>query len=267
MTCIVEPEAQGLVKRMSNENRTDPGGNPTLAPEPAIAPELQDQARAIMESLEQEAKEVTAAGRTFTQDDAWRVFARFNVGVPGDIQARHAALESESDRGCALIGAAFLDEKLEALLRNFFIDDKKVADALLKPNSPLGAFSARIRMCRALGLLSREACRMLGFVRGIRNEFAHVSEDLTFETQKIRDPCVSMWGEALPPGGARQVFVRVVIAMAGRIDRACVEALATRRVTPPDEVRPSAEAAVFLEVQRLLQLDGPQASDEDDEVE
>ncbi|RKI60816.1 hypothetical protein D7X55_23930 [Corallococcus sp. AB049A] len=138
---------------------------------------------------------------------------------------------------------------------------------MLKHNSPLGAFSARIRMCRALGLLSKEACHMLGFVRGIRNEFAHVSEDLTFETKKIRDACVSMADEAIPPGGARQLFVGFIIAMAGRIDRACAEALVNRRVTPPDEARPSSSAALFLEVQRQLQMAESEASDEGDELE
>lgn len=252
---------------MSDEKRQDLGVNPPPASEPAFAPEVREKASAIVAGLQQEAKGVEAEGRMFTLNDAWRVFARFDVGVPVDLQARHVALESETDRGCALVGAAFLDEKLEHLLRAFLVDDKKVADALLKHNSPLGAFSARIKMCLALGLLSREACQMLGFVRGIRNEFAHVSEDLTFEMPKIRDPCVSMWGGALPSGGARQVFVRVILAMAGRIDRACVDALATRRVVIPDEARSSSSADVFLEVQRQLQDDAPEAPDESDETE
>ena len=70
-------------------------------------------------------------------------------------------LTPETDRGCALMAAAYLDSQLDELLRAVFIDDQKVVGALLRREGPLGSFSAKIDMAYSLGLLPADAYRDL----------------------------------------------------------------------------------------------------------
>src|SRR5438105_1519183 len=61
-----------------------------------------------------------------------------------EVTAFRDSLNAETDRGCALMAAAYLDEELQKLFRATFLDDSGVADQLFSPNGPLGTFSARI---------------------------------------------------------------------------------------------------------------------------
>ena len=72
-------------------------------------------------------------------------------------------IRRESDRGLALIGAAFIDEKLADMLQAFFCKD--AAELLYGKNAPLGSFSARIETCHSLAL-----------VEGIERNDATISE-------------------------------------------------------------------------------------------
>ena len=98
---------------------------------------------------------------------------------------------SESDRGCVLIAAAYLDELLERLLRAQFPDDnncvKKAVDPLFQIMGPLSSFSAKIKLAFALQLV--DACHFsdLEIIRIIRNKFAHSYYDVTFANQEIAD--------------------------------------------------------------------------------
>ena len=62
-------------------------------------------------------------------------------------------LTPETDRGCALMAAAYLDDRLGALLRAVFVDSD-IAGELLEQSKPLGTFSSRIDAVFLLGLLS-----------------------------------------------------------------------------------------------------------------
>ena len=104
-----------------------------------------------------------------------------------DLNAFSGPFRRESDRACAVLGAALLDTRLEALyarrLRHF-------PDDLLSQNGPLGAFSARIRVARALAWISDEVHFDLDQIRSIRNRFAHESDhELSFEDQSVADKC------------------------------------------------------------------------------
>ena len=68
------------------------------------------------------------------------------------------ALSKESDRGCALFAAAYLDSALSDLLFLSFVESKKIEDDLFEGNAPLSAFSSRIKMAFYLGRISAE-CR------------------------------------------------------------------------------------------------------------
>jgi hypothetical protein len=86
---------------------------------------------------------------------------RFLPGkITEDIFEFQASLYAESDRGCALLAAAFLDERLGDLLRAFFVDDATVADGLLDGIGALATFSARIDLAFLLGLISALARRI-----------------------------------------------------------------------------------------------------------
>ena len=96
-----------------------------------------------------------------------------------------ATLTEETDRGCALMAAAYLDDQLECLLRRTLVDDNTAIDDLLRSAGALGSFSARIELCYALGLLPGQARRDLHLIRKIRNDFGHVAKPLAFEEPGI----------------------------------------------------------------------------------
>ena len=87
--------------------------------------------------------------------------------------------KQESDRGAALIGAAFLETQLRELLRSFLIeDDSKVHDLLERQ---LQSFHARIEAAWCLGLIEKEVYDELHRVKGVRNCFAHSLHSISFD--------------------------------------------------------------------------------------
>lgn len=103
-----------------------------------------------------------------------------------------SVLLNESDRGAVLVGASYLDEQVEEVLRKFFIDEPKLQEKLLGTSRPLATFSSRIDLCHALGLINEEMAKELHTIREIRNEFAHVSRNIGFEEQRVRDRCKNL---------------------------------------------------------------------------
>jgi hypothetical protein len=107
-------------------------------------------------------------------------------------------LENETDRGAALVGAAWLDATLESMLSQFLIDEPPKVDRLFSQNGPLSTFSARIDMTYCLGFYGPKTYHDLHLIREIRNDFAHHIEEATFNDQSIRDRCDSL--RNIPPG-------------------------------------------------------------------
>lgn len=97
-----------------------------------------------------------------------------------DVFKRH------TDRAAALIAAAYVDDALEGYLRAAFRDDRKAVDALL--GSLLGSFSARISVAFLTGLIGAPLREDLDRIRKIRNDFAHVRDNITFKSQSIQEP-------------------------------------------------------------------------------
>jgi DNA-binding MltR family transcriptional regulator len=99
-------------------------------------------------------------------------------------------LNSESDRGCAIIGAEITSERLESLLRAFFRSDaqsKKQVEPLFKGFGPLSTFSARIQMAYVMCLIPRIIRDRLEMMRKIRNHFAHSPSRATFMDEECRE--------------------------------------------------------------------------------
>ena len=103
-----------------------------------------------------------------------------------------AHLDSESDRGCALMAAAFLDGELERQLRQFVVDNTHITDDIFGQSRPIGTFSSRIDLAYLLGLIGSDAHRDLHLIRKIRNSFGHTHTPLTFEDESIASRCREM---------------------------------------------------------------------------
>ena len=134
----------------------------------------------------------------------------------------HEAFSGESDRAAAIVAGALLDEAVLRLL------DRRLAPAPHKDrsitggaNAPLGAFSTRIDACCQLGLISKHLAADLHLIRRVRNDFAHSTDDLSFDSGPIRDrvralevtsgfnkryPAVR---EAIGPAGSRNDFLGI----------------------------------------------------------
>lgn len=126
---------------------------------------------------------------------------------------RHALAE-ESDRGCALYAAAYLDRALSDLLFVSLVAHKKIEEDLFKSSAPLSTFSARIKMAYYLGKLPPSGRRDLETIRSIRNDFAHHPEYIDFTAQSIRARCDNLtliWRE--PDAGPRAKFTAAVSAL------------------------------------------------------
>lgn len=94
-------------------------------------------------------------------------------------------LDRETDRGCALMSAAFLDEKLKELLQQYMVQDTQSLKELFSGNGAISSFSSRIELSYLLGLISKNVRKDLNLIRKIRNEFAHSIEIIDFDHPKI----------------------------------------------------------------------------------
>jgi DNA-binding MltR family transcriptional regulator len=135
-----------------------------------------------------------------------------------DFATFRMALSHESDRGCALFAAAYLDKALHGLLKSCLVEHKKLDEEMFEGQSPLSSFSSRIKLAYYLGKIAKSERRDLDTIRSIRNEFAHHAELLSFEDQSIRDRCSNLahnWREA--EALARTKFSAAVSALMIRI--------------------------------------------------
>ena len=95
----------------------------------------------------------------------------------------------ESDRGAALVAASMLDERLQEILSNFFIDKPTSKELLSGFNAPLGTFSARASAAFSLGLLQENEFKEITLMRKIRNEFGHGWQSVSFESGRVAELC------------------------------------------------------------------------------
>lgn len=102
------------------------------------------------------------------------------------VHAFYDHLHSESERGSAIVGAALIDDALEELLKTFMVKSLEKEDELFNGSfAPLATLSAKITLSYRLGLISPKVHSSLTLVRKLRNDFAHVSRQITFETQSV----------------------------------------------------------------------------------
>ncbi len=146
-----------------------------------------------------------------------------------------SAFTRQTDRGTALIAAAWLDDALEACLRAFFRQDKEIADKTLQPDGPLGSFSSRIKMAYLLGIITPSLFSDLEIIRGIRNDFAHLRQSVRFSDQSIKDRCNSLIGAKAFQTGTGETIrsPRQMFLISAFLAADCLLAYA-ENATPPD---------------------------------
>ncbi|HYX72597.1 MAG TPA: MltR family transcriptional regulator, partial [Nitrososphaera sp.] len=126
------------------------------------------------------------------------------------------ALTGESDRGCALMAAAFLDSELEKLLSKYFVDNENVKKEVFGHSRPLGTFSSRIDLAYLLGLVGPKAHRDLHLIRKVRNEFGHVSTPITFDNPGLASRCSELYHHPFGKDASpKDKFIHVVIGVLG----------------------------------------------------
>jgi hypothetical protein len=110
----------------------------------------------------------------------------------GDDHERETIEELEllSDRAAAIVGCSYLEGRLEESLRYDLVDDPETVDDLLR--EPVGTFAARIKLARAIGLITRETKGDLDVIRKIRNLFTHDLSVRDFNSDAIGSRCANL---------------------------------------------------------------------------
>lgn len=127
-------------------------------------------------------------------------------------------LSKESDRGLALYATAHIDIELEKLLKSKLIGSEQHLKEVLSFNGPLGTFSSKIKLSYSLGLINKVMMDDINTLRKIRNEFAHSDENISFNTQKIKDLCDNLQLNVREEDALRRKkYMNVVAGIAGQL--------------------------------------------------
>lgn len=146
-----------------------------------------------------------------------------NVPVKEVVEFR-CSLSQETDRGCALMAAAYLEYELEKLIKSNLVNDKKVLKVLFSSNGYLATFSSKIDLAYMLGLISPDVRSDLHILRKIRNEFAHNPESFGFEKEEISHRCNELKLTGIPNGAeARLKFTNAMMGVVATIHVTVVE--------------------------------------------
>jgi DNA-binding MltR family transcriptional regulator len=124
-------------------------------------------------------------------------------GLKGFVRTRASKDEADlvareimmgSPRAAALVAGAFLDNFLAGLILRHLVElTPSEIESLFEPDRPLGSFSAKIRMARALGIFGPKTAHDLNIVRDIRNAFAHGLRRMNFETPEVKQLLASFY--------------------------------------------------------------------------
>lgn len=113
---------------------------------------------------------------------------------------RHTAVmneienERQTDRGVAIVGAAYVDLVLrQNITEKFVVQDEGLMNLLFENRGPLQDFGSRIEVAYALGVCGRAAYEDLKRIKNIRNAFAHSAEALDFLHPDIERLCSQLW--------------------------------------------------------------------------
>lgn len=112
----------------------------------------------------------------------------FLESTPQRFQTFFAALqelESESDRGVAILGISLLDYRIQELLLHLLVPIKESEEVVKR-----APFLGRLTLALAIGLIERAEYEECNLLRKIRNEFAHLfAHRFSFTEPKVAALC------------------------------------------------------------------------------
>lgn len=89
------------------------------------------------------------------------------------MQALVEELNEQSDRGVAIVGAAWVEEAISESLESVLPANSKGKEGLFRADGPMSTFSAKIDLLHTLGLISELIRSDMHHLREVRNTFAH----------------------------------------------------------------------------------------------
>lgn len=107
-------------------------------------------------------------------------------------------MEGQTDRGVAIVGAAWVEEGLLVAIESFLHSEPQPWKRLFDVSGPMSSLSAKIDLARLLGMISKVIWSDLHIIRDIRNEFAHhiahktQHTKLGFYSSHIHDKCLAL---------------------------------------------------------------------------
>jgi DNA-binding MltR family transcriptional regulator len=129
------------------------------------------------------------------------------------------SLGRQTHSGTTMMIAAALDRLLEtALTSKMTRDSREVRDSLFGEFGVLRAFSAKIELSFAMGIVDRQAQRQLTMIRKVRNTFAHTDDLLTFESEAVQTVIVKALGTSQSIGSIED-FIAVAKAVESTISK------------------------------------------------
>jgi DNA-binding MltR family transcriptional regulator len=138
--------------------------------------------------------------------------ARKQASAPldfGELQRVLLQLQDPDHRGVALLACSWLEDSLGELIRADLIQDSTSLDTLFKNRGGLADFHSRIHMAYAMGLIARDVRDELDLIRGVRNDFAHLRDPISFSDQSITDRCVNLQTALLFERAGKDQFASV----------------------------------------------------------
>ena len=106
-------------------------------------------------------------------------------GLSEDTRRFMEDFQQETDRGVALVAAAFLDDVIKSTLRQAFVDDEAAVNDLLAR----GGFGGRVNLAYCMGLIKRTEYDDLKIILEIRNRFSHQHHPASFEEADVKQMC------------------------------------------------------------------------------
>jgi hypothetical protein len=105
-------------------------------------------------------------------------------------------IERQADRGAAIISCGYLEEFLLTAIKSVLVDDEKAIKRMFTGMGPLATFSANVETAYLLQIITKDTVQSLHQIGGIRNDFAHKLQALTFDTPDIKNRCKELlWAE------------------------------------------------------------------------
>lgn len=101
-----------------------------------------------------------------------------------DLMKTLAALD---ERGLIVSLGSFAEQALESLISAFLRQNASARFLTDGFNAPFGSFSAKIKGCHALGLITDEQFSDLEHLRKIRNLYAHTWKQISYTDNEIAD--------------------------------------------------------------------------------